>query len=381
MARCLLALGSNLGDRQAILAGSCAEVAALPGCELLARSRWHTTLPIGGAGGQQAFLNGALLVETTLQPAELAKALQKIESRLGRQRMVRWDARTIDIDLLLYSAATINTCDLVVPHPRMAFRRFVLEPAAEIAGQMLHPSSGWTLAGLLAHLRNSPRYVVVTAVEQPIADWLVMYLCQTLGCTVWPRAHEEVAVDGTIIAYDNAVGTTVSHSLGEERFPVRHSGQPPVVATMCPTALHTLTGSEAKQEDFTRPALVIALDMIKLHELRDAARDIAGAAGSVVDPKTSQSVPTERLKSSELNPVGLGLVGLGPTVSGPTVLEPTKLGLVGLGPIGLGPFARITAEDPATVLQEALAAVCCVWPDIQCPAANGNAPQPMAGKE
>ena len=249
MARVLLALGSNLGDRRAILARACAEVAALPGCQLLARSRWQATLPIGGAEGQIAFLNGALLLETNRQPSALASALLEIETRLGRERLVRWDARLIDIDMLLYAAAIINTNDLIVPHPRMAFRLFVLEPAVEVAGAMLHPTSGWTLSGLLAHLRNSPRYLVVTATQQPIADWLVMHLSQTLGCPVLPTPLEKDAGGG------------VSQPARGVQLPARRSGQAPLVVTMCPDSLDHLAATRQSDLRFVRPALVLALDM------------------------------------------------------------------------------------------------------------------------
>jgi len=327
MARCLLALGSNLGDRPAILARSCARVAALSGCQLLARSRWHATAPIGGADGQDTFLNGALLVETALPPTELALALQEIETELGRERVARWDARMIDIDILLYSTAIIDTVDLIVPHPRMAVRLFVLEPATEIAGEMLHPSSGWTLSALLRHLRNSPRYVVVTAEEQPIADWLMMHLSQTIGCPVWPSADENANV------HEKIDGTSVSYPIGGVELPARLSDGPPVVATWRPDALDTVAATNKKKKNFDPPALVIALDVANPRNLRAAA----AAAGFVVDQETSKTKLPDGSTARRLNPVGLG------------------------------PLARITVDDPATVVQETLAAVRCVWPDIQIP--------------
>jgi len=294
----------------------------LPGCQLLVRSRWYATVPIGGIDGQNAFLNGALLVETTLQPAELASSLQEIETSLGRERIIRWDARTIDIDILLYGTAVIDTSELTLPHPRMGFRLFVLEPAAEIAGEMLHPTSGWTLAGLLAHLRNSPRYVTITAAEQPIADWLAMHLNQTLGCPVWPAAQENSA-------QENIVGASVLQPAGGVEFSATRCGEPPIVATMpadaMPAAtLDTLTAAKPKEKKFARPALVIALDVANLGNLRKAAE----AAGFVGDKKAKM-----------------------PSAAW-------------LNPLGMGPLARITADDPAIVLQETLAAVRCVWPDI-----------------
>ena len=178
MARCLLALGSNLGDRTAVLAAVCRALARFPASQLLARSRWHPTSPIGGPSGQGEFLNGAVVLQTQLPPQQLAAACHALESQLGRARGVRWDARVIDIDLLLYDEMQIDSPSLTVPHPRMSVRRFVLEPAVEVAGSWRHPSAGWTVAQLLAHLQRSPRYVEVRAAEYGVAAWLAGALRQ-----------------------------------------------------------------------------------------------------------------------------------------------------------------------------------------------------------
>src|SRR3972149_3061786 len=155
MEPCLIALGSNLRDRAATLESDAAAVAAAGGVTLLRRSRWHATKPVGltgEAGADREFLNGAALVETTLDPADLQTVLQRIERQHGRARHERWADRTLDLDMLLYGAQVIETRSLVVPHPRMSFRRFVLEPAAEIAGELVHPTIGWSLGQLLRHL-------------------------------------------------------------------------------------------------------------------------------------------------------------------------------------------------------------------------------------
>jgi deoxyadenosine/deoxycytidine kinase len=92
--------------------------------------------------------------------------VQQIENSLGRRRAERWGSRTVDLDLLLYDDLVLNDPSLVLPHPRMAWRRFVLEPAAEVAGTMLHPTIGWTIARLLEHLNLARPYVAITG---PIA--------------------------------------------------------------------------------------------------------------------------------------------------------------------------------------------------------------------
>jgi len=117
--------------------------------------------PIGGPGGQPPFLNGAAIVETTLDPESFRRRLEEIETELGRRRLVRWDARAIDLDLLLYGEEIIDAPQLVVPHPRMAVRRFVLEPAAEIAGDWIHPTIGWTIEQLWRHLLVAVPYLAI----------------------------------------------------------------------------------------------------------------------------------------------------------------------------------------------------------------------------
>ncbi len=163
---CLIGLGSNEGNRQATLDAAVAELTRQPHVTIVAVSSWYETTPIGGPSPQARFLNGALRAETSLEPLALLSCLQEIENRLGRQRAERWGPRTIDLDLLLYDKLVLDTPSLMLPHPRMAWRRFVLEPAAAVAGAMLHPTSGWTVARLLEHLNAAPCYVAITG---PIA--------------------------------------------------------------------------------------------------------------------------------------------------------------------------------------------------------------------
>jgi 2-amino-4-hydroxy-6-hydroxymethyldihydropteridine diphosphokinase len=166
MSVCLISLGSNLGNRQENLDAAVARLAAHPGIRLLGSSKWHATAPVGGPAGQGDFLNGALKLETTLTPHELLGCLQQIENQLGRRRAERWGPRPLDLDLLLYDELILTTPALVVPHPRMAWRRFVLEPAAEAGGSMIHPTIGWSIARLVEHLNDSMPYVAITG---PIA--------------------------------------------------------------------------------------------------------------------------------------------------------------------------------------------------------------------
>lgn len=161
MPRCLIGFGSNLGDRQATLEAALGRLAQHEEVRVVARSSWRETTPVGGPTGQGAFLNGVALLETSLAPDALLALLLDIEIQLGRVRMVAWGPRTLDLDLLLFDQLVLQTPTLVVPHPRMAWRRFVLEPAVEIAAELVHPILGWTLARLLRHLNTAFPYLAI----------------------------------------------------------------------------------------------------------------------------------------------------------------------------------------------------------------------------
>ncbi len=162
MSRCLVALGSNEGDRLATLSRAVAQLTQRPEFSVREQSRWHETRAIGGPADQTPYINGAIVVETSLPPLAVLGALQEIEASLGRVRKVRWGARTVDLDLLLYDDLIMESPRLTLPHPRMAFRKFVIEPAAEIAGSWRHPRIHWTMHELCEHLRHAVPYVAVT---------------------------------------------------------------------------------------------------------------------------------------------------------------------------------------------------------------------------
>jgi 2-amino-4-hydroxy-6-hydroxymethyldihydropteridine diphosphokinase len=159
MADCLIALGANLGDRATTLEAALTAISNDPQTRLVARSSFHETAAVGGPEGQQPFLNAAARIETSRDCQSIWSLLTEVERRLGRLRDVRWGPRTVDLDLLLYDRLSLITPQLEVPHPRMAFRRFVLAPSAEVAADMRHPIIGWTIDELLTHLaaHRAPR--------------------------------------------------------------------------------------------------------------------------------------------------------------------------------------------------------------------------------
>lgn len=131
--RAFLSLGSNLGDRGALLSAARAALDALPGTGIVARSRVYETAP-QGLEDQPAFLNQVVVVETALAPLDLLHECQRIEQEHGRRRDVRFGPRTLDIDILLFQDVESDDPELTLPHPRMVRRAFVLVPLAEVWG-------------------------------------------------------------------------------------------------------------------------------------------------------------------------------------------------------------------------------------------------------
>jgi 2-amino-4-hydroxy-6-hydroxymethyldihydropteridine diphosphokinase len=130
--RAFLALGSNLGDRRAYLA---AAVARLP--DVVATSPVYETDPVGGPPGQGAYLNCVVELRTTRTARELLAAAQAAEAAARRERLERWGPRTLDVDVLLVGDETVDEPDLIVPHPRMWERGFVLVPLGDLAPELV----------------------------------------------------------------------------------------------------------------------------------------------------------------------------------------------------------------------------------------------------
>jgi 2-amino-4-hydroxy-6-hydroxymethyldihydropteridine diphosphokinase len=145
-------MGSNLGDREGTLRRALELLEAEPGIRVAAVSSLRETDPVGYED-QPQFLNGACAVETQLEPHELLARLLAIETVLGRTRdgIPRYGPRTVDLDLLLYGQEIVDEPDLTVPHPRLAERRFALEPLAELDPGLTLPD-GRRVADLLAGL-------------------------------------------------------------------------------------------------------------------------------------------------------------------------------------------------------------------------------------
>jgi 2-amino-4-hydroxy-6-hydroxymethyldihydropteridine diphosphokinase len=142
-----LSLGSNIGDREAMLHSA---IEALPaaGVEVIRQSSLYETEP-QDLHDQRWFLNMIAECRTELFPMQLLGRIKKIEAQLGRKRIVPKGPRTLDLDIILYGSAIVNTPSLEIPHPRFRQRRFVLEPLAELAPDLRDPVTRRTIADLL----------------------------------------------------------------------------------------------------------------------------------------------------------------------------------------------------------------------------------------
>jgi 2-amino-4-hydroxy-6-hydroxymethyldihydropteridine diphosphokinase len=151
-----IGLGSNMGDRT----GACRRA-----LELLSRagritavSSLYCTEPVGYRE-QEEFINAVAEIETELPPHDLLAVCQTIENELGRVRLVRWGPRAVDLDILLYGNTVIKMSDLLIPHPQLSLRGFVLVPLCEIAPHVVHPVLKKTIAHLLHVLKDTHRVV------------------------------------------------------------------------------------------------------------------------------------------------------------------------------------------------------------------------------
>ena len=154
-AKAFVALGANLGEREAQIERALLLLAAR-GTTLARRSSLYLTEPVGGPP-QDWYVNAAAELDSALSPEALLAACLEVERAMGRLRTVKDGPRTIDIDLLLYGSLTRETDGLVLPHPRMHLRRFVLVPLSEIAPAVVHPVKGLTVSELLARCPDPSR--------------------------------------------------------------------------------------------------------------------------------------------------------------------------------------------------------------------------------
>ncbi len=197
MARCLISFGANIGNPlKTILSAAeqlrsrlCAEI------EQLQLSRCFRTPPVGGPSGQPPFINAVAAITTTSSVWEVWHVIREVERLLGRERNQRWEARRIDLDILLYDEQTIWTPHLKVPHPRMCMRRFILVPALDVAAGWKDPVSGWTIDQLAANVRSGAGNFLLLADPESHASGLLAEVARRTGAIWQTSSFPPVAID------------------------------------------------------------------------------------------------------------------------------------------------------------------------------------------
>ncbi|MDB5340933.1 MAG: 2-amino-4-hydroxy-6-hydroxymethyldihydropteridine pyrophosphokinae [Planctomycetaceae bacterium] len=192
MSRCWIALGGNQGPVADTFRDAVALLNRVAGISVTRMSRCYTTSPVGANAGNE-FLNAAAELQTTLPPLELLANLQAVETQLGRVRSVHWGPRTLDLDLLLYDEQMLSTPVLTIPHPHMWYRRFVLDPLAEIAPDVIHGGHGLSISELRERLLSRPLKCVLLGgpVDQRVD--LQRQLEAEYPQTDWPTESPESA--------------------------------------------------------------------------------------------------------------------------------------------------------------------------------------------
>ena len=244
MPETLIALGANLSNRSEVLQEAIDLIVSRPGVRLLGMSDVLETQPIGVSDSDAMFLNAAARFDVQLPPREWLQHLLDTEIELGRERTIRWGARKIDLDLLLYGNQIIISQPLWVPHPRMAFRRFVMQPAVQIAGDMFHPGCGATLAEVWQALNGQPNFVV----------WLLDKLEHGQSITSQsfePEVHCEVVTEATDLR------TTVAEGFARLENESVLGGPPSAFVLMLPSESSAASLKTVLRNQNRRPKLVI----------------------------------------------------------------------------------------------------------------------------
>ncbi|HEY2760066.1 MAG TPA: 2-amino-4-hydroxy-6-hydroxymethyldihydropteridine diphosphokinase [Pirellulales bacterium] len=344
MSQALIGLGSNEGDRRQILDAAIDRISHLDEIVELRKSAWRVTKAIGGPIGQPDFLNGAALLETSLSAEALLAHLQQIEIDLGRRRAGRWGPRTIDLDLLLLDDLIIDSPQLTLPHPRMAFRRFVLEPAAEVAGSMRHPIIGWTIAKLLNHLQTAPPYVAISS--SPFARFNMNMPADDLARAVANKIGWDFIVPNNVKLSAQLANSPSLPQAAAIEFLADFAGK--ISSQRFTNQNSPIDSTGAISSAWIEDMLAIG-DVLWPGVLDEACRRVGAA---VVPPKLLVVLPSA---SDHISPFSPGFQA-GPSASHQW-LKYDSARLSRTRRSGIGPVLRLDAADHAIAEQEIIAAI------------------------
>lgn len=205
MPDCYIALGGNQGPVRETFSLALEHLDQHPEISVIKTSRWIETAPVGDQT-TDPFLNGAAHLSVTLSPKSLLFELQQQEAEMGRVRELRWGARPLDLDLLLYDQLKIHTDELVVPHPACWYRRFVLDPLAEIAADVIHPEKQITIQELRQRLLAKPFQMALAGLPSEESASLIRNLQQLypqVQFSSWEEqgSAESASQEPTLIAW------------------------------------------------------------------------------------------------------------------------------------------------------------------------------------
>lgn len=287
--QCLISFGSNLGRRRRLLAEA---ARAVKHSELVSEfhaSRLFETPPVGGPGGQAAFLNAVAAFQTEASAGQVLAVLQQTERMLGRMRQRRWDARSVDLDVVLHGDLVGGAGNLVVPHPRYPARRFVLVPACDVAGHYRDPRFDWTIAQLREHIEQAVPSMVLLGDDQEVRREILRRLAErhgvqtmsadkpsatvsTIANVPLPATPLPIAPSGTAGPSD-AIGQAVGRSEGEQPVTRGPASLDPTLPWVCdhlpmsiPGERHdqsaTIEGNAFGLKEIWRPRLIARLQRV-----------------------------------------------------------------------------------------------------------------------
>lgn len=191
LTQCCIALGANLGDPQVQFESALKAIGEAGHAVLLVSSNYVT--PAMGEHAGDDFVNAAAVVDSNIPAEDFLQLLHHIETEIGRTRTITWGPRVLDLDLLLYGSEVIETSTLVVPHPSMWYRRFVLQPLSEIAAGWVHPVLQQSILELRKRLDSLPLEFALPDFDGLVISELQRHLTATFATDTFRLIHDSKA--------------------------------------------------------------------------------------------------------------------------------------------------------------------------------------------